>query len=73
MIKNTELILKNWIIDKIDKERNIKLPVKFQCKIERETDKAILINYQNKKFWIPKSQIAASGANVYQSDLNGWK
>jgi hypothetical protein len=73
MLKNTDIILKKWIVEKIDDEQNIKLPVKFRCKIEKETDRAILINYQNKKFWVPKSQIVASGSNVYQSTIDGWQ
>jgi hypothetical protein len=72
MTKETNLELKSWIREKIKKDRNIELPIKFKCKIKNGTNKALLIEYNGIKIWIPKSQIVSSGSNIYQSDIESW-
>ena len=55
-------VLTNWIADKKQ------LPTQFTTKdIEDITTKALLIKYQGKEIWVPKSQIVA----VYLEDKEG--
>lgn len=66
IIKKTDIKISNWLAKKIKKPEILK-----DCYILSETCKALIIEYNNQRLNIPKSQIKATGANVYtyQSDL----
>lgn len=39
------------------RQSNGQEPVKLHCTVERETERAVLINYEGQETWLPKSQI----------------
>lgn len=66
MTKIKEFLISSWLSNRID------LPEQFKAEVIEEKEKAVYIKYETRKIWIPKSQIKASGANIYQTDFNRW-
>ena len=54
----TKFEIKPWIAKKAD------LPRKFEAELIRETEKATMIKFDDKEFWLPKSQIVFCGAST---------